>query len=229
MMKSVALIPARGGSKSIEGKNLRKIAGYSLLEISIKQAKSVETIRDVYVSSDSEDILQVAISLNCISVKRTAEASSDTASANSVVSEFLNHPGVNLNYEDTIVYLQPTSPFREDHLIEKSLRLHYERKVPIVAVAEVSQHPHKMLTVNASGSLDEYQQGANPTANRQSLPEVLIATGSLYIFSVGDFLENGQIPVMGALPYIVSGVNSFDIDSEMDLKIAQEIGKNYEF
>jgi CMP-N-acetylneuraminic acid synthetase len=58
---------------------------------------------------------------------------------------------------------------------------------------------------------------------------VLIATGSLYIFSVSDFLETGQIPVMGALPYIVSGVNTFDIDSEMDLKVAQELGKNYEF
>jgi len=228
-MKSVALIPARGGSKSIKGKNLRKISGKSLLEISIKQAKSVEIIRDVYVSSDSEEILQVAKSLDCISIKRSAEASTNTASANLVVSEFLNHPGVELNHEDTIVYLQPTSPFREDKLIEKGLSLHREKKSPIVATTVVDQHPHKMLKVNSSGTLEGYQQESSPTANRQSLPKVLIATGSLYIFSVSDFLKSGQIPVAGALPYIVSGVNSFDIDSELDLKVAQEIGKNYEF
>jgi len=228
-MKSVALIPARGGSKSIEGKNLRKISGYSLLEISIKQAKSVKLIREVYVSSDSDEILKVATSLDCISIKRSAEASTDTASANTVVSEFLNHPGVQLDHQDTIVYLQPTSPFREDRLIEKGLSLHRKSKAPIVATTEVNQHPQKMLKMNASGFLDEYQQGSNPTANRQSLPKVLIATGSLYIFSVSDFLETGQIPVMGALPYIVSGVNTIDIDSELDLKVAQEIGKNHEF
>ena len=228
-MKSVALIPARGGSKSIMGKNLRKISGKSLLEISIKQAKSVEQIREVYVSSDSDEILQVANSLDCISVKRSAEASTDTATANLVVSEFLSHPSVELSHEDTIVYLQPTSPFREDRLIEKGLSLHGEKKTPIVAATEVNQHPHKMLKVNTSGALEEYQQESNPTANRQSLPKVLIATGSLYIFSVSDFLKSGQIPVSGALPYIVSGVNSFDIDSELDLELAQEIGKNYEF
>lgn len=228
-MKSVALIPARGGSKSVKEKNLREISGVSLVEITIKHARSSEMISDIYVSSDSEDILQIARALNCIAVKRSALTSTDTASANEVVNEFLNDASIALTNKDRIVYLQPTSPFREHGLIDSGLKLYDERNKPVVGVAEVSQHPQKMLKMNAFGTLEGYQQESDPTANRQTLPTVFLATGSLYIFSVADFLETRQIPVNGAIPYIVSGVNTFDIDSEMDLKVAQEIGKLYEF
>jgi len=228
-MKTVALIPARGGSKSVMGKNLREISGNSLLEISIKHARDSDRISEIYVSSDSEEILQIAAALNCVAVKRSSWASTDTASANEVVKDFLNNTINTLTSEDKIVYLQPTSPFRGNGLIDDGLKLYDERLKPVVGVAEVSQHPQKMLKVNAFGTLEGYQQGSDPTANRQSLPTVFLATGSLYIFSVADFLATQQIPVAGGIPYIVSGVSSFDIDSEMDLRVAQEIGKLYEF
>ncbi len=228
-MKSVALIPARGGSKSVARKNLREISGHSLVEISINHAKNSELINEIYVSSDLEEILQIAKALNCVALKRTSFASTDVASANEVVKDFLNNPRIALNDEDRIVYLQPTSPFREVGLIDKGIRLYDEKQKAVVGVAEVSQHPKKMLKVNAFGILEGFQQESDPTANRQSLPTVFLATGSLYIFSVADFLENWQIPVKGAVPYILSGTDAFDIDSEIDLKVAQEIGKKYEF
>lgn len=228
-MKTIALIPARGGSKSVKEKNLRKIAGFSLVEITIMQAKTSDLITEIYVSSDSEDILRIATSLNCFAVERSALASTDTASANEVVNEFLNDPNNALTNEDRIVYLQPSSPFREDGLIDNGLKLYEQRQKPVVAVAEVSQHPQKMLKLDADGNLEGYQQESDPTANRQTLPTVFLATGSLYIFSIADFLKIRQIPVNGAIPYIVSGMNTIDIDSEMDLKVAQEIGKHYEF
>lgn len=228
-MKSVALIPARGGSKAVKDKNLRQISGISLVEISINQAKSSELISEIYVSSDSGEILQIATALKCIAVRRSALASTDTASANEVVNDFLNNPTIALTNEDRIVYLQPTSPFRENGLIDSGLKLYHQRNKPVVGVAEVSQHPQKMLKVNALGTLEGYQQESDPTANRQTLPAVFLASGSLYIFSVADFLETGKIPVYGAIPYVVSGMNTFDIDSEMDLKVAQEIGKLHEF
>jgi len=228
-MKTVALIPARGGSKSVIDKNLRQIAGKSLIEITINHAKSTKLIHEIYVSSDSERILRAATSFNCLPIKRSALASTDTASANDVVTEFINHPDVKLAMADQIVYLQPTSPFRAEGIIEEGIRLYEQKGKPIVGVTKVAQHPSKMLRINSSGIIEKYHRESDPTENRQTLPEIFIATGSLYIFSVSDFLKSNKIPVGGAIPYIVSGIDTFDIDSELDMKLAQEIGRGHEF
>lgn len=228
-MRSIALIPARGGSKSVKDKNLREISGMTLVEITIKQAKTSALISEVFISSDSEDILKIAKNANCVAIKRSVLASSDSATANDVVREFLNQSIITLSKEDKIVYLQPTSPFREEGSIDKALKLYNQKKKPVVGVAEVTQHPQKMLTINGSGTLEGYQQDSDPTVNRQTLSNIYIATGSIYIFTVADFLENLQIPIKGAIPYIVSGLDTLDIDSEIDLRMAQEIGKQYEF
>ncbi len=228
-MKTVALIPARGGSKSVSDKNLRQIAGKSLIEITINHAKSAKIINEIYVSSDSKKILHTAASLNCVPIERSALASTDTATANEVVAEFINHPDVKLATTDQVVYLQPTSPFRAGKFIEGGVRLYEQEGKPVVGITKVTQHPSKMLRISTSGTIEKYHRDSEPTANRQTLPEIFIATGSLYIFSVGDFLKSKKIPVEGAIPYIVSGIDTFDIDSELDMKFAQEIGRGYEF
>ena len=228
-MEVFALIPARGGSKSVIRKNLQEINGVSLLEITIRQALKVLSPNRIYVSSDSEEILGIAKSLGCSVILRSSETASDEATADQVVKEFILQTCLSDTEQSVILYLQPTSPFRAEQLIQKGLDAHLESGVPIVAVSLVNQHPEKMLTLNAKGTLEYLLPTANPTANRQSLPKILIPTGSLYVFSVANFNYADKIPVNGAAPYFVSGVNSVDIDSMLDLKIAQEIGTDHGF
>ena len=156
------------------------------------------------------------------------ETATDEATADQVVQEFISNTRLVEIDETVLIYLQPTSPFRGNQLIKEGLNAYFESNIPIVAVSQVEQHPEKMFIQDTQGVLQPLLDGANPTANRQTLPEVLIPTGSLYVFSVGDFKKAGVIPVISATPYIVSGINALDIDSEIDLKLAQEIGLNNE-
>ena len=227
-MDIFALIPARGGSKSVEKKNLREIQGVTLIEITIQQALQVLPSNNIYVSSDSEEILTIARNLNCETIQRSMETAKDEATADQVVQEFISNTRLVEIDETVLIYLQPTSPFRGNQLIKEGLNAYFESNIPIVAVSQVEQHPEKMFIQDTQGVLQPLLDGANPTANRQTLPEVLIPTGSLYVFSVGDFKKAGVIPVISATPYIVSGINALDIDSEIDLKLAQEIGLNNE-
>jgi len=144
------------------------------------------------------------------------------------VKEFISITGLAEIDETVLIYLQPTSPFRGNQLIKKGLSTYLESNIPVVAVSQVEQHPEKMFVRDTQGVLQPLVAGVKPTANRQTLPEVLIPTGSLYVFSVGDFKKAGVIPVISAIPYIVSGINALDIDSELDLKLAQEIGLSRE-
>ncbi|ASY15354.1 N-acylneuraminate cytidylyltransferase [Candidatus Planktophila sulfonica] len=227
-MKIIALIPARAGSKSIKDKNLQRISGESLLEKTILHSQKVIQISDVYVSSDSDEILQFSRSLGCKPIKRPDLFSNDSATADDVVRDFLLQTRFIEVPEVLIVYLQPTSPFREIGMIEKGIEDYLRNSNPVIAVTDVYQHPFKTLKLDKSGKVEKYLENSDPTANRQSLPRAIIASGSLYIFSVQDFETNGGIPVSGATPIFVTGVYALDIDTEFDLIIAQKIGNDYE-
>jgi CMP-N-acetylneuraminic acid synthetase len=228
-MDVLALVPARSGSKSVINKNLKEISGTSLLEITIRSALESKMVIDTFVSSDSDEILNIASSLGCKSIKRPLHAATDSATANEVVRDFINQLNLVSNLETVIVYLQPTSPFRERGMIEEGIKLFLSQSKPVVAICEINQHPNKSLIINDLGQIESYLQEADPTANRQTLPKVFIPTGSLYLFTVADFQLNDAIPVRGALPLLVSGAYALDIDSELDLKIAQMLGSINEF
>lgn len=228
-MKIVALIPARAGSKGVKRKNLQKIAGLPLVNISINLAKTSPYIENVYVSSDSDEILKISRNSGAIPLRRPKDLSDDTSTANDVVHHFLiSHPEFQ-DQELLIVYLQPTSPFTSSKSLSNCIKMCLEKSNPVVSMKVVSEHPDKMLIQDNLGKLANYILGSVPTMNRQHLPELLIPTGGIYVFSAKDFNKNGNIPVINSLPYIVQGVEGIDIDNEFDLFLAQAIGVKNEF
>jgi CMP-N,N'-diacetyllegionaminic acid synthase len=228
-MKIVALIPARAGSKGVVDKNLQKIAGVPLVNITINLAKTSKQIDAIYVSSDSGEILEIARDSEVNPLRRPADKADDSATANDVVRHFLDSdPDFKLQ-ELVIVYLQPTSPFTSANSLSRCIELFLEKNFPIVSMKNVSEHPRKMLTQDNSGHVSNYLPESDPTVNRQNLQDLLIPTGGIYVFSSKDFLKDENIPVINSLPYIVHGVEGLDIDNEFDLFLAQTIGANNEF
>ena len=228
-MKIVALIPARAGSKGVTNKNLQKVAGVPLVNIIINLAKTSKLINSIYVSSDSDEILNLAVDSGVNPIKRPAEKSDDFATANDVIQHFLDSNS-DFNFEElVIVYLQPTSPFTSSNSLSCCIELFLEKNVSIIAVKRVSENPLKMLTQDDSGLVKNYISESVPTANRQNLPQLLIPTGGIYIFSATDFIKNENIPVVNSLPYIVHGIEGLDIDTEFDLRLAQTLGASNEF
>ena len=223
------LIPARSGSKGIPKKNLQKINGQTLVEISIRQALMVGKLDNIFLSSDSFEILEYAEIFRIKSILRTSKESSDESDANTVVKHFIDFYALHNFLDTTIVYLQPTSPFRVSNLISECIGLHKEHKIPVVTVRKVVDHPQKMINL-IDGKIKNYLPEFKPTGNRQDLPDLFTPSGSVYVFSIQNFLENEcKIPITGAIPVLVYGEDLVDIDTDLDLFLAQKIGEKYEF
>ena len=137
-IKIISFIPAKKNSQDLKNKNLKKLNNLSLVELAILGAKKSKLINEIYLSSDSEKILKIGTKLNIDVIKRQKNLSTYSASANSVILDFIKNKIQNNQQEDCIiVYLQPTSPFRNNihidqaikHLIKKKLRSLMIKKV----------------------------------------------------------------------------------------------------
>ena len=128
-MKIVALIPARAGSKRIKKKNLKKLLGQPLISWTIKTAKKVNEISDIFVSTDDEQIGQICNKLNIkVPWKRPKYLSGDKVSSENVALHFLKWYEKKYSKLDGLLLLQPTSPFRKKNSIIKAIKLFKKNK-----------------------------------------------------------------------------------------------------
>jgi CMP-N,N'-diacetyllegionaminic acid synthase len=224
--QTLFVIPARGGSKSLPGKNLKNIGESSLLELAIKSAPDcLVSNNNVVVTSDEDDILAEARKFGALGVKRSKSASSDNSTATDVIQDLLSQEEAKslLSDNSLIIYLQPTSPLRRAQHVLEALEIYNSHSIPVVSVKHISEYPQKMLQIQENGRLQTFMSESNPTANRQELPKLLIPNGAIYIFSILDFKSKFRIPVEGALPYFMSQEDSVDIDSQTDLIVATAV------
>ena len=217
------LVPARSGSKGVKYKNIRKIGHRSLLEIAIESTQvCANSNLQTFVSSEDDRILAVAESNNVVAIKRSNQSGSDDATASDVVRDFIGQ--VLQDTEDyskaIIVYLQPTSPFRNAQHVKQAISMRRLTEKPIVSVCEVSEHPEKMMYLDSFGFLQSVLPKSLATSNRQSLSPKLIPNGAIYVFSVNEFNLLNDIPITGSHPFHMSREESLDIDTEYDLMVA---------
>ncbi|WVN42127.1 acylneuraminate cytidylyltransferase family protein [beta proteobacterium MWH-UniP1] len=221
----VALVPARGGSKAVPGKNLRSLGGKPLVTHTLRAAIGCDLVDQVVLSSDSNAILSLGREAGVVIHRRSAIASNDSATAFDVVSDFINYLGPAKAVEDSyLVYLQPTSPFRTSAHIRAAFELMMATECDMcVSVVETTQSPYKSYTLDSKGRLRSLFDEAQTNANRQSLPSVYHPNGAIYIFPVHQFVRRGVFPTNGAVPYIMSVADSIDIDSEEDFVLAESL------
>jgi CMP-N,N'-diacetyllegionaminic acid synthase len=221
----IGLIPARGGSKGVSGKNMRKIAGRPLIDFSILAALQSSHINCVYVSSDDPAILQHAQTMGATGILRPDEFATDTASAVGVVEHFIGTlPNTLLQQDPFIVYLQPTSPVRNarhiDDALEQMLAANTQSSM---SVSETEKSPFKMFTLDAEGRLQSLFDEKLSNARRQDLPVVFAPNGAIYVFRVSEFKARGGFPSNGGIPFVMNGHDSLDIDTEDDIRRAEII------
>lgn len=221
----IGLIPARGGSKGVPGKNLRKIAGKPLIDFSILAAQQSIHIDSVYVSSDDPAILRHAQAMGATGVVRPDEFATDSASATGVVEHFVGTLSSTLLKGDPyIVYLQPTSPFRTARHIDDALeQMWVARAQSLISVSESEKSPFKMFTLDAKGRLQSLFDEKLSNARRQDLPAVFAPNGAIYVFRVSGFKARGGFPSNGSVPFVMSSNYSLDIDTENDICRAEMI------
>lgn len=222
----LALIPARGGSTGVPRKNLEVVGSQSLVERAILAGIGSAKVMDCYVSSDDREILAKATELGAQAHLRCDSAADNGARASEVVRDFLaSHSEV--SDEDKIVYLQPTSPFRNSTHVDQAINVMESAGVSaLVGVVRSHQLPEKTLVINESGLLELGHTATDPGENRQTFAPSFYPNGALYIFSVKAFRKDCDIPVVGGFPFLMSKVESLDIDDPEDLIIARGIAND---
>ncbi len=221
----IGLIPARGGSKGVPGKNMRRIAGRPLIDFSILAALQSKHINGVYVSSDDPAILRHSQAMGAIGIVRPDEFATDTASAVGVVEHFVGTLSNILIKEDPyIVYLQPTSPIRTARHIDDALEQMWAASAQsLISVSKSESSPFKMFTLNAKGRLYSLFDEKLSNSRRQDLPDVFSPNGAIYVFRVSEFKARGGFPSNGSLPFVMRSNDSLDIDTEDDIYSAEII------
>jgi CMP-N-acetylneuraminic acid synthetase len=224
MVKTIALIPARGGSKGIPRKNLAPVAGRPLIAHTIQAARDARSIDVIYLSSDDDEILALGASMGCRPVKRPAELAADQSKAADVVAHLIETVLGKASDDTALVYLQPTSPFRTAvHIDEAVALMRLSETGAVVSVVEMDKSPFKSFVLDDQGNLRSLFEESLSNANRQALPPAYIPNGAIYGFRLGTFRDRAAFPSNGSRPYVMSRQHSIDVDTPDDLAIVRAL------
>lgn len=223
--ENVFVIPARSGSKGIPDKNIQLISGKTLIEHAVQSALESDIDGEIIVSSDSQSYLDL-LPKTIHRQLRSQKASKDDSPSENVIDELLaRFPS--LQPHCSIIFLQPTSPFRRGSSVRKAWELHRQTGATVTSVFDKEpMHFAKFYevadpdTIGASTFISKKK-----SSNRQSLKRFLYPNGAIYIFTIEQYLESNKIPVEGSKIFEMNRIESWDIDEPLDLWIAQRIGE----
>ncbi len=231
MTEILALIPARGGSKSIPRKNIRPFAGHPLIAWSIAAARAAETVTRIIVSTDDEEIAAVARRYGAdVPFMRPAELAQDDTPDLPVFEHALRVLEEGENYRpEIIVHLRPTSPLRKVwHIDQAVLRLlEHPEADSIRSVSPPSQNPFKMYRIGADGLLQALVEvpGMPEAYNmpRQALPAVYWHNGYIDAFWADTVMEQHSMSGRRILPLTLSAEEWIDLDTPEDWARAENL------
>lgn len=219
---AVAIVPARGGSKGLPRKNLRLLANRPLLAWSIDAAQAACHLAAFYVSTEDDEIAEVAQQCGAPVIRRPADLSTDAAQNDAVVRHALLEIDAAARFE-LVVLLQPTSPLRRSEHIDacvEGLVRSGARSAMTVAMADV--HPGKSVVLK-DGLVEPFTTWEDMEKRRQEMVEVYRQNGAVYALGVGDFLAHGCFYLPPCYGVRMSRRDSIDIDHELDLMLAELI------
>ena len=184
----LVLVPARGGSKGIPGKNLKPLGGIPLLAWTLRQAAATPEVTRIVVSTDSEAIAAAARTEGAEVVHRPAELSGDTASSESALAHALQELHDRDAYRpDLVVFLQATSPLRRRTEIQEALAtLQREGADSLFSASRVHGFVWRRPGGD-SGDLEALTYDPAQRPRRQDIGEDFLENGSIYIFKPGSF------------------------------------------
>lgn len=217
----IAVILARKNSKGIPSKNLREVAGRSLLAIAIEAAIASGIFDYIIVSSDGNEIIRAAQKYKEVRVlKRPEILATDTAkSIDAMLNVFMQ---INI-YAGTVVLLQPTSPLRTAQHIRQAYELFQQQNMgSVISACAAEHHPHKIL-VEQSGKYIPISTLAALEQPRQQLPRAVRPNGAIYINKIEDLLQQQAFFIEPVTIFEMSVAESIDIDNLADLQKAEAI------
>jgi CMP-N,N'-diacetyllegionaminic acid synthase len=221
-MRSLGIIPARGGSKGIPLKNIATLHGNPLISYTIEAALASKLNR-VIVSTDNKEIAKVARDYSAEVMMRPIELAQD----NTPTVPVLQHVTENLEEDfDFIVTLQPTSPFRTANHIDESLDIIKSNPAvdTLVSVIEVPHNftPSSLMKLRKR-YLEQLIDQGREVLRRQDKPKLYARNGPAILIIRKERFRSEQLYTGKTMPYLMDFLSSIDIDCEIDLQIAEHL------
>ena len=219
---NVAVIPARGGSKRIPGKNIKEFAGKPIITYSIEAAKNSGLFDRIVVSTDSEEIADVAVKAGAEApFTRPEELSGDHIMTQFVLThaiDWLNEHGSCIQY---FCCIYPTAPLIDSKRLKSGFELLCEKKSPeVYSVTTFDFCTFRAVEITEEGLL-KFLCPENELKRSQDFPEVYHDAGQFYWFDSEEFLKHKMLYDPKALPFIVPRYLVQDIDTQEDWEVAE--------
>jgi CMP-N,N'-diacetyllegionaminic acid synthase len=221
----IAIITARGGSKSLPRKNVLPFCGKPLIAHTIEAAKNSSAIDQIFVSTDDEEIAGISQEFGAeVPYMRPAELATDSASSRDVILHALLFFEAQGRPVDAFCLLQPTSPLRTAVDINGAFSVFHEKRADSVLSVTPYDHPIQWaVEIRDNGILQPREQGK--ATRRQELVEYYRPNGAVYMFQT-DFFKN-SVGYFGphSYGYIMPPERSVDIDTPLDFVAAETVFK----
>jgi CMP-N-acetylneuraminic acid synthetase len=228
--KIIAIIPARGGSKGLPGKNIKPLLGKPLIAWTIEQAKRSKFIDKLIVSTDSQKIAKVAKKYGAevpfLRPEKYAKDNSPTSEAIIHALDWFEKRGEKF---DIIVLLEPTSPLRKDGDIDNAIELFIKniRKADaLISIGEVHlENPFLIKKIDKLGYVKNFLKISNKISLRQYLPKVYFPYGVIYLSKVNLFKKHKSFYQKKVVPYYIERWQNYEIDDIYDFICVEAILK----
>jgi len=222
-MKPLIIIPARGGSKGVPRKNIKLLKGIPLIHYTIKAAQKLFDNALICVSTDDEEIKKVAEQTSLVvPFLRPKELASDSSGTYEVLMHAIEHFANNGYEADTLILLQPTSPFRTSSHIEEALKIYSNEIDMVVSVKETPSNPYYVLFEEDENGFLKKSKDAN-FIRRQDCPKVWEYNGAIYIININSLKKKTLNKFTKVRKFIMDDFSSHDIDTLFDWEIAKTI------
>ncbi len=219
--KILTIIPARGGSKGLPGKNIKELCGKPLICYSIDVAREILDDCDICVSTDDLQIIRIVESYGLkVPFVRPEALATDSANTFDVIKHALEYYFAQGKLYDIILLLQPTSPLRTAAQVKEALEL-YDNGIDMVVSVKESHAASVICHEDEDGFL---QLTLNRDAKRrQDICSYYEFNGAIYIINVQSILRGKNFSFPKRKKYIMDEISSVDIDTEVDFNYVESI------
>lgn len=220
-MKSVAIITARGGSKRIPRKNIKEFCGKPILAYSIEAALTSGIFDTVMVSTDDEEIAEIAKRYGAeVPFYRSEKTANDYATTNDVLLEVLEEYEKRGEHFDLACCIYPTAPFVTAQKLKTAVeQLNASDADTLIPVVAFSYPPQRAMIVKDGRLVFEYPRYLD--SRSQDLEPHYHDVGQFYVFRTESFQKNRKLMIGNILPMVISEMEVQDIDNQTDWEIAE--------
>lgn len=215
-------ICARGGSKGVANKNIKKINGLELIAYSIIQAQNSKLFEHIVISTDSEDIAKIATKYGGeVFFKRAAHLATDEAAKLPVIRDALLKSEEYFQMQfDTLIDLDASAPLRSSLDIQKAYEQFIQEKKEVLITAVPARRNPYFNLIEVQGNFVQKSKTGDFTT-RQNAPKCYDMNASIYIFKRDRLLKSDDLFGDKTSLFVMDENTAFDIDSELDFKIVE--------